>query len=360
MNVKRTSWAVLFAFALAACNAGASTTHTPGATTISSAGSSPGYATVPGWIVFEHFGQAPDGSSTGFNFDDRMIWLVHADGRGLHELAPHTPAEGKASPDISPDGTSVAFSSWKPLVRVREAPIEGGDPRLISSDCSGKIADCQESDPAYSADGKRLAFVRLASRNGATDTEIGLRNLASGKVTILSSTRVPMSEGYVAQPAWAPDGTEIVYYRSRKSAADEHVTDTRLFVVAADDSSIRELPQPAGRWAADPDWSPDGTRIVFSSLPNRESEGWAEAPAAGIYTNHPDFSGLAQICTFCLNGGWAPSWTPDGAYILFWGYQSWALMDPDGGHAAHVNQQGLTWFGDPLGYGYAAVLQPTR
>lgn len=136
------------------------------------------------------------------------------------------------------------------------------------------------------------------------------------------------------------------------------MTDARLFVVAADDSHIRELPQPAGRWAADPDWSPDGTLIVFSSLPNRESEGWAEGPAAGIFTIRPDGSALTQICTSCLEGGTAPSWTPDGKHILFWGFRSWALMDPDGGHAVHINQPGLTWFADGLGYGYAALLQP--
>ena len=44
---------------------------------------------------------------------------------------------------------------------------------------------------------------------------------------------------------------------------------------------------------------------------------------------------------------------------MFWGYRSWALMDPDGQTAAHINQPGLTWFGDVLGYGYAGFLQPT-
>src|SRR5829696_7435862 len=64
------------------------------------------YSRLKGWLVFEHFGQAPDGSTTTFDVDRRQIWLVHADGTNLHELAPGVPA-GKASPDISPDGTKV-------------------------------------------------------------------------------------------------------------------------------------------------------------------------------------------------------------------------------------------------------------
>jgi len=51
--------------------------------------------------------------------------------------------------------------------------------------------------------------------------------------------------------------------------------------------------------------------------------------------------------------------TADGKHILFWGYRSWALMDPDGSNQAHINQAKLTWFGGNLGYGYFAELQPT-
>jgi hypothetical protein len=34
-------------------------------------------------------------------------------------------------------------------------------------------------------------------------------------------------------------------------------------------------------------------------------------------------------------------------------------MDPDGGNMAHINSSKLTFFGDRLGYGYFALLQPT-
>lgn len=93
-------------------------------------------------------------------------------------------------------------------------------------------------------------------------------------------------------------------------------------------------------------------------MPNREGEGDGNG-SPGIFTIHPDGTGLTDVCGACLAGGIAPSWTPDGKHILFWGYRTWALMDPDGGNMAHINSSKLTWFGDTLGYGYAAFLQPT-
>ena len=35
------------------------------------------------------------------------------------------------------------------------------------------------------------------------------------------------------------------------------------------------------------------------------------------------------------------------------------MMDPDGGNQRPINQTKLTFFGDTLGYGYYAYLQPT-
>ena len=35
------------------------------------------------------------------------------------------------------------------------------------------------------------------------------------------------------------------------------------------------------------------------------------------------------------------------------------MMEPDGSNMAHINQPKLVWFGEKLGYGYAAWLQPT-
>jgi Tol biopolymer transport system component len=316
-----------------------------------------GYPALPGWIVFEHFGQAPDGSTTELDFDNRMIWLVQADGTGLHELAPGEPPTGKISPDVSADGTRIAFGSFDEP-RLYEVGIEGTEPALVSTDCDGREDGCQEFEPAYSADGRRMAFVRYLRDDDTPYSVIGVRNLETGDVTLLTRTRADLAEGYVNQPSWSPSGAELVYYRVSQTEDQEHPSDVRSFIAPADGSRVRELPRPDGEWAADPDWSPDGAVIVFSTLPNRESEGWTGGPDPDLYIVRPDGTGLTKLCEECLDGGWAPSWTADGR-IMFWGNRSWGLMNADGSEMAHINQPELTWFGDELGYGYAGFLQPT-
>lgn len=329
-------------------------TPSPAATRWDSAAA---YTDLSGWIVFEHFGQAPDGSTSEFDPDHRMIWLVHADGSDLHELAPSDPIDGKSSPDISPDGTTVVFASWTPRTLIWEADIAGGPARLISTDCDGQLQPCMESDPAYSPDGSKIAFTRSENR-GAT-AEIAIRDLATGEIRLLRTTSVPGDTGYVAQPSWSPDGTRLVYYRVDQTAGEERPTQTRAFVVRIEDGSLTELPRPEDSWAADPDWSPVDDRIVFSTAPNRELEGWdLGGPRPGIWTINADGTGLFEVCGSCFDGGLAPSWTPDGGKILFWGFRSFALVNPDGTSIGHINQPALTWFGEELGYGYAGFLAP--
>ena len=328
----------------------------PSAAPPSSAGV-PDYTGLQGWIVFEHFGQAPDGSTTTFDPDLRQIWLVHADGTGLQELAPGSPA-GKSSPDISPDGTKVLFNSWDGARRIYEVSIEGGQPVLVSTNCQD-VPLCDENDPSYSPDGGRVAFVRVEDAGATQSSVIGIRHLATHEVILIESTRVPLSTGNLAQPTWSPDGLQIAYHRNTQSPTDDRPTKIRIEIVNVDGTGLRELPAPTGEAkAGDPDWSPDGSLIVFSTMPNREGEGDGNG-SPGIFTIHPDGTGLTDVCGACLQGGIAPSWTPEGEHILFWGFRTWAMMDPDGANMAHINSPDLTWFGKDQGYGYFGLLQPS-
>jgi Tol biopolymer transport system component len=322
------------------------------------------------WIVFEHFGQAPDGSTTELDFDNRMIWLVKPDGSELHELAPGQPADGKVAPDVSPDGTKVVFSSWTPRSQVYEVAIDGTEPVLLTTHCSGLVDQCQEWDPAYSPDGSRIAFVRYECGglsgfgtprcSGPGRSLIGIRDLASGEVTLLEETRVSQDEGWLNQPTWSPDGTEIAYHRASVPAEDfEYPRPTSLWIAEADGSGVRKLVTPGV--GADPDWSPDGTRIAYSSVGYRESEGAPfGTPKAEIWTIAPDGTDARLVCDGNVDAGcWAPTWMPGGEEILHWGYQSFDRMKPDGSDKRPVAADGrLRWFGDVLGYGYFGIWQP--
>jgi hypothetical protein len=315
-----------------------------------------------GWIVFEHFGQAPDGSTPDLDFDMRQVWLAHPDGSDLHELSPRVPLHGKTSPDVAPDGRHVVFNTWAPLSRVWEAPIDGGDPRLVSEDCSGRESDCQEWDPAYSADGTRVAFVHVGWGDGPPFSEIGIRELASGPATYLTSTRVPLSEGDLAQPSWSPDGSRIAYHvngiRVPHPGFSDYPSSISVWLAPTDGSEPQRLATPDGMDAADPDWSPDGSRIAYSTVGYRESEGVGDVTPA-IYTIEPDGSDPQRICLDGVDVGCtAATWMPDGHQIMYWGFRTWNLMDQDGSDKHPIDQAHLTWFADGLGYGYFAQWVP--
>jgi Tol biopolymer transport system component len=206
-----------------------------------------------------------------------------------------------------------------------------------------------DAAPAYSPDGKRIVFVRGTE----TSSVLAIRDLASGGVTTLATTRSSSSDVWLDEPSWSPDGRQIVYYKVHHDAAQDKVTDTRILIVKADGSGLHELALPSETPWGDPDWSPDGTRIVFSSYPVRYKSA-GETPE--VYSVRPDGTDFKQLTRMGVGSG-APSWTSDGAHIFFWGYQTFYLMDPNGGNAAAINRSALSFFND--GYGFYGALQPT-
>jgi hypothetical protein len=317
----------------------------------STPGSSPvDYTTLPGWIVFEHGGKAPDGSTPAGADSGRGLWLVRADGTGLHELAPGVPASGKISFDISPDGTKVAYGAYDLPAQIWQVSIEGGDPELLLADCSGQPGDCLDGAPAYSSDGGRIAFVRGTDQGYV----VAILDLATDAVTLLESTRSTSPDGWLAEPSWSPDDQQIIYHDVIVDAAQDEVTDARIFIVNADDTGLHELELAGldGTPVGDADWSPDGSRIAFSSCPIHDFND----ACANVYTARVDGTDV-QLLTPTNVGYGAPSWTPDGAHIMYWGPRTFHLMDPDGSNARPINRGELS-YSEGDGYGYYALFQP--
>lgn len=319
----------------------------PKATAKPQSSPAPDYTGLQGWIVFTHGGQAPDGSTPAGADSGRGLWLVHADGSGLHELAPGIPASGKVSQDISPDGTHVAFGAVDIPVQIWQVGIESGDPELLTTDCSGQPSECMDSAPAYSSDGSRIAFVRSTEASSV----LAILDLSSGEITILEPTRKTSSTIRLAEPSWSPDDQEIVYHDVHYDDALDKNVDANIFIVNADGSGLHELAVLDGTPVGDAEWSPDGSQIVFSSCPIHD---FNDACAA-VYTARPDGTDV-QLLTPTNVGYGAPSWTPDGKHIMYWGPVTFHLMDPDGSNPNAINRMELSF---DVGYGYYAYLQPT-
>lgn len=125
------------------------------------------------------------------------------------------------------------------------------------------------------------------------------------------------------QPDWSPDGMRLVFISPcRKS--QEVYEGTSMFVIDADGSNLHQLPMaPGGDY--DPAWSPDGKHIAFTSIRN---EGRPEIYLLNLEDNS------VQLLAGNESVNMQPRWSPDGKQIVFvttrrGPYQIW-VMDADG------------------------------
>jgi len=115
----------------------------------------------------------------------------------------------------------------------------------------------------------------------------------------LGTTRLTDHPAADKEPTWSPDGTRIAFTSDRDGPHGIHVMN-------ADGTNQHRLTDWPGL-DTEPAWSPDGTKIAFSS----ERDGKAE-----IYVMRADGSNITRITT---NNTWdgQPDWSPDGSRLAF-------------------------------------------
>ena len=107
-------------------------------------------------------------------------------------------------PSYDPTGKAIAFVG--PTGRTLDRIIPGSSPtRLVSS-------DTPIGRPAYSPDGKKIAYSRILS--GTSNTEIFARSLADGV-----TKRLTNSGGFDGEPTWSPDGSRIAFASKRSGTS---------------------------------------------------------------------------------------------------------------------------------------------
>ena len=200
------------------------------------------------------------------------------------------PAVNDQSLSFSRDGDALAFASDRAGNGKISAIYAGRAreaPRRVTR--SGR----SEAFPALSPDGSRIVFARSRPDDTAS---LGSRfTLYVVDVDGSGARRLTNRDDW--SPAWSPDGKTVVFVRGQ----DDLGIVTNLHSIGADGRGAQLLL----RHATDPAWSPDGTRIAFVSE-SRERVAVLDRRTGKVET-------VVRAKSVASN----PAWSPDGQRIAF-------------------------------------------
>ena len=188
-------------------------------------------------------------SDRGGAFD---IYAMEEDGSNVIQLTNHPRVD--STPAWSPDGRRIAFSSLRD-----EPPNTHGNAEIYIMDADGgnptRLTQEPNIDtlPAWSPYGNRIAFA--SNRHGTGD--IYVMNADGGNVTRLTlddSNKSPLDWA----PAWSPNGRFIAFESTRGGRGSD------IWVMNADGTRPVQLSKHGAHDTA-PTWSPDGKQIAFAS-----------------------------------------------------------------------------------------------
>lgn len=233
------------------------------------------------------------------------LWRQKIDSTAAQQLT-HGPGYDY-QPDWSPDGRSVVYCSYqKDAIELWLLDLVSGKTQQLTSGGAVNV------EPRWSPDGKRIAFVST-TYNKRFHIFLGeVRDARLENVARLTGeTRSTLPRYYYSaydheiSPVWSPDGAEILFVSNRG-----HIHGTGGFwrMKAQPGAEPREIHYEETTWKARPDFSPDGTRIVYSSYLGRQWHQLWLMPANG---------GDAFPVSY---GEWDETsvrWSPDGKRLAF-------------------------------------------
>ncbi len=317
---------------------------------------------------------SPDGKLLAFSDsaspgEAASIFLLSLDSLDVRRLTLPLHSKGDSNPAFSPDGQTLAFSrvsqEWQGFKAIYTVPVSGGDEQRVVADNKDHWGLAWTPDGRYivfadagwpispgwlwqipvrgtqperllfgqegiqpSIRGNRLVYVRQMGNLNVWRRKLGSPHSASPPDIFLTSTK--MDSG----PQFSPDGSKIVFESTRSGAYE-------VWMCRSDASGLIQLTH-FNSVTGTPRWSPDGQQIAFDSRSTGNADIFVVDSKGGRprkLTDEPSNEVL-------------PSWSEDGRWLYFasnrtGGWQVWK-MPSTGGRAVQVTHQG----------GYAASESP--
>jgi len=231
--------------------------------------------------------------------------------------------------DWSVDGKSLAFSdsaSPSEASRIFLLSLDTLEVLPITSPPTGTLGD---TTPAFSPDGKSLAFVR----DTLDVREIYVRPLSGG-----SPAQITFDHAEIQGITWTPQSDKLIFASSRQGQ-------TSLWRISAKGGTPQRLPIAGAGWAMRPALSRTGNRLAYTSV-TYSSSLWRASLA-------PDHKVIRPLEKFISSTGLeeGPQYSPDGKHIVFQstrtGYHEIWRADADGSNPIQLTHFAKNLTGTP-------------
>jgi TolB protein len=212
---------------------------------------------------------------TGVRVNRAAIYTMNADGSGMRSLTP-TGLNGR--PSWSPDAKRIVISTLQPTSVSVMAANGGRVRKLLTAPMPANSAASRLDSPTFSPDGKRIAFVWLEKAGSAVFT---MKAVGGGLKQV-----TPWQKTVADKIDWSPDGSRIAF--SSPEFGVRPGVSSNVFTVRPDGTGLVKLTNSRGGTLNNglDSWSPDGKRIAFASNRNGKYE---------IYVMSAGGNGVTQV-----------------------------------------------------------------
>ena len=179
------------------------------------------------------------------------IWTMNADGSSPQQVTDDGLLDQQ--PAVSPDGSRIVFSSFRPTYVIRDIWSMGFDGSGAAALVNSTL---QDFSPAFTPDGETIV---LSHETGGTNFDIASAPSSGGPFATLTQITTAATEE--VSPSVSPDGKRVAFARwpdgfpigSKPDVVSANLTGGAEQPIAADPGTHESLPS----------YSPDGTKIVY-------------------------------------------------------------------------------------------------